>query len=135
MKKRILITGGAGFIGSHLTDELINQGYAVRILDNLSEQVHGQNAEVPDYLHPEAHFIKGDICDREIVSKALQDIDAIFHFEVKVMVSQSMYKIKEYTQVNNIGTAVLLEKLIKNPVKKLIVASSMSIYGEGLYKD
>ncbi len=135
MKGKILITGGAGFIGSHLTDELINQGYEVRILDTLCEQVHGPNAEIPKYLHPEAHFIKGDICDRNKVKKALENIDAVFHFAAKVGVGQSMYELEKYTKINNLGTAILLEEIIKNPIKKLIVASSMSIYGEGLYKN
>lgn len=135
MKGRILITGGAGFIGSHLTDELINQEYEVHILDNLDEQVHGPDAEIPDYLHSEAHFIKGDVCNKEDVEKALKDIDAVFHLAGKVGVGQSMYEIKKYTEVNNVGTTVLLEELIKNPVKKLLVASSMSIYGEGLYEN
>lgn len=135
MKGKILITGGAGFIGSHLADELIEQGYFVRILDNLSDQVHGPDAEIPDYLNPKAEFIKGDIRDKKIVAQSLKDIDAVFHFAAKVGVGQSMYEIENYTSVNNVGTAVLLEALIENPVKKLIVASSMSIYGEGLYQD
>lgn len=135
MKGKILITGGAGFIGSHLTDELISRNYEVHILDNLSEQVHGKNAEIPNYLHPEAHFIQGDIRNREDVAKAVKDMDAVFHLAAMVGVGQSMYEIKAYTEVNNVGTAILLEELIKNPVKKLIVASSMSIYGEGLYQD
>lgn len=135
MKGKILITGGAGFIGSHLTDELIERGYSVRILDNLSEQVHGENAQVPDYLNPEAEFILGDVRDKTAVENALDNVEAVFHLAAKVGVGQSMYEIKDYTDVNNVGTAVLLEALIKNPVKKLIVASSMSIYGEGLYKN
>ena len=135
MKGTILITGGAGFIGSHLTDQLIERGYAVKILDNLSEQVHGPNEEIPEYMNPKAEFILGDVRDKLAVENALQDVDAVVHLAAKVGVGQSMYEIKEYTDVNNIGTAVLLEALIKNPVKKLIVASSMSIYGEGLYED
>lgn len=135
MNKKILITGGAGFIGSHLTDELLEQGYSVRILDNLSEQVHGQNCMRPDYLHPDAELIVGDVRDPQIVRKALKGIDAVYHYAAMVGVGQSMYEIKEYTDVNNLGSAVLLEALSKNPVEKLIVASSMSIYGEGLYKD
>lgn len=135
MKGKILITGGAGFIGSHLTDELINSGYSVRILDNLSEQVHGENAQIPEYLNPDAEFILGDVRDREAVEKALVQVDSVVHLAAKVGVGQSMYEIKEYTDVNNVGTAVLLEALIDNPVKKLVVASSMSIYGEGLYKN
>jgi dTDP-L-rhamnose 4-epimerase len=135
MKKRILITGGAGFIGSHLADELIEKGYEVRALDNLSEQVHGPNATRPEYLNPQVELIVGDVRDKRIVVEALQDVDAVFHFAAMVGVGQSMYQIKDYTDVNNVGTAVLLEVLIENPVEKLVVASSMSIYGEGLYKD
>lgn len=135
MKKKVLITGGAGFIGSHLADELIANGYQVRALDNLSEQVHGQNAVRPDYLHPEVELIVGDVRDKNAVKEALEGVSAVFHFAAMVGVGQSMYEIKEYTDVNNVGTAVLLEALIENPVEKLIVASSMSIYGEGLYKN
>ncbi|ASQ44762.1 SDR family NAD(P)-dependent oxidoreductase [Legionella clemsonensis] len=134
MKKNILITGGAGFIGSHLADELIAKGYKIRALDNLSEQVHGLKTQRPDYLHPEVELILGDVRDKETVRKALQGIDAVFHFAAMVGVGQSMYQIKNYTDVNNLGTAILLEALIESPVEKLIVASSMSIYGEGLYK-
>lgn len=134
MKKRVLITGGAGFIGSHLADELIEKGYEVRALDNLSEQVHGPNAQRPEYLNPQVELIIGDVRDKKAVAEALQDVDAVFHFAAMVGVGQSMYQIKDYTDVNNVGTAVLLEALIEHPVKKLVVASSMSIYGEGLYK-
>lgn len=135
MSKKILITGGAGFIGSHLTDELLNKGYNVRILDNLSEQVHGKNCKRPEYLNEDAELIIGDVRDPYAVKKALKGIDAVYHYAAMVGVGQSMYEIKNYTDVNNLGTAVLLEALAKNPVEKLIVASSMSIYGEGLYKD
>jgi dTDP-L-rhamnose 4-epimerase len=135
MNKKILITGGAGFIGSHLTDELLEKGYSVRILDNLSEQVHGKDCLRPDYLNPEAELIIGDVRDPRKVKEALKGVDAVYHYAAMVGVGQSMYEIKEYTDVNNLGTAVLLEALSKNPVEKLVVASSMSIYGEGLYKD
>src|SRR5687768_6742156 len=122
MSKKILITGGAGFIGSHLTDELLQRGYSVRLLDNLSEQVHGKKPVRPDYLHTDAEFIMGDVRDPRKVAEALQGIDAVFHYAAMVGVGQSMYEIKEYTDVNNMGTAVLLEALTKNPVEKLIVA-------------
>jgi dTDP-L-rhamnose 4-epimerase len=135
MSKNVLITGGAGFIGSHLSDELLNKGYNVRVLDNLSEQVHGQNCERPSFLNPEVELVVGDVRDPQKVKQALKGIDAVYHYAAMVGVGQSMYEIKEYTDVNNMGTAVLLEALIKNPVEKLVVASSMSIYGEGLYKD
>jgi len=135
MKGKILITGGAGFIGSHLADELLGQGYAVRALDNLSEQVHGKDCTRPEYLHEEVELLVGDVRNPADVERALEGVDYVFHFAAMVGVGQSMYEIKEYTDVNNMGTAVLLEALIKHPVKKLVVASSMSIYGEGLYKN
>lgn len=135
MIKKVLITGGAGFIGSHLTDELLQSGYEVRVLDNLIPQVHGKNSEKPEYLNEDAELIIGDVRDPEKVKTALHGIDAVFHFAARVGVGQSMYDIKEYTDVNNTGTAVLLEALINHPVQKLITASSMSIYGEGLYRN
>ncbi|MFP4089310.1 MAG: NAD-dependent epimerase/dehydratase family protein [Cyclobacteriaceae bacterium] len=135
MKKRVLISGGAGFIGSHLTDELIAHGYEVRILDNLLPQVHGENADWPDYLHPEAELLKGDVRSREDLKSALHEVDVVYHLAARVGVGQSMYQIQEYMDVNDCGTAVLLEMLAKNPVEKLVVASSMSIYGEGLYQN
>ena len=135
MSGRILITGGAGFIGSHLADELLDHGYRVRALDNLSEQVHGPGGHRPGYLSPEVELVEGDVRDPEAVRKALDGIDAVFHFAAMVGVGQSMYEIERYTSVNNLGTAVLLEALIERPVERLVVASSMSIYGEGLYQD
>jgi dTDP-L-rhamnose 4-epimerase len=134
MKKRILITGGAGFIGSHLTDELLASGYQVRILDNLSSQVHGLNCERPEYLAADAELIVGDVGDAATVRRSLKGIDAVFHFAAKVGVGQSMYEVADYTSVNNLGTATLLQALIERPIEKLIVASSMSLYGEGLYR-
>ena len=135
MNKKVLITGGAGFIGSHLADELLDHGYHVIVLDNLSEQVHGKNCKRPSYLNPAVELITGDVRDPVKVKQALKGVDAVYHYAAMVGVGQSMYEIKEYTDVNNLGTAVVLEALIKNPVEKLVVASSMSIYGEGLYKD
>jgi dTDP-L-rhamnose 4-epimerase len=134
MSQRILITGGAGFIGSHLADELLSHGYRVRALDNLAPQVHGERARRPDYLDPEVELVVGDICDAATVRNALRDVDAVYHFASAVGVGQSMYEVVHYTRVNNLGTAVLLEALIEQPVKQLIVASSMSLYGEGLYR-
>lgn len=130
---KILITGGAGFIGSHLCDELIGKGYSVRVLDSLIAQVHGADAERPAYLHPDVELVVGDVRDKAAVLRALKGVDAVYHFAARVGVGQSMYEVNEYTDVNNRGTAVLLEALIESPVKRLIVASSMSIYGEGLY--
>ncbi len=134
MAKSILITGGAGFIGSHLADELIEHGYRVRILDCLVPQVHGPNGRPPDYLNPEVELQIGDVRDRSAVDKALEGIDGVYHFAARVGVGQSMYEIRSYTDANNVGTAVLLEAILEQPVNRLVVASSMSIYGEGLYR-
>lgn len=133
MKGTVLITGGAGFIGSHVASELLTAGYHVRVLDSLVTQVHGESPKRPAYLHKNAEFVLGDVRDREVLDRALSGIEAVYHFVALVGVGQSMYQIAEYTSVNNLGTAALLERLVKHPVKKLIVASSMSVYGEGLY--
>lgn len=135
MSKKILITGGAGFIGSHLADELLHHGYQVRVLDSLSSQVHGESGQRPDYLDPEVDLRVGHVEDAAAVSAALEGIDVVYHLAAKVGVGQSMYQISDYTQANNEGTAVLMEALVQNPVERLVVASSMSIYGEGLYRD
>lgn len=129
----ILVTGGAGFIGSHLVDELVERGHNVRILDSLVGQVHG--AEVPEHLNGNAEFIKADVCDAGAVAKALDGIEVVYHEAAEVGVGQSMYEIVRYVKANDLGTAVLLEEIIKRPAqfKKLVVASSMSIYGEGAY--
>lgn len=133
--KKVLITGGAGFIGSHLAQDLIKNNYHVKVLDNLSPQVHGNISRPPSYLHSDVEFIKGDVRNAEVVENALKDVDAVFHFAAMVGVGQSMYEVENYTSVNNCGTAVLMESLMKHPVEKLVVASSMSIYGEGLYQN
>ncbi|HYO96093.1 MAG TPA: NAD-dependent epimerase/dehydratase family protein [Polyangiaceae bacterium] len=135
MRYRVLITGGAGFIGSHLVDELLRQGHQTRILDNLSPQVHGPNASRPGYLDARAELLVGDVREASDVRRALEGIDAVVHLAAAVGVGQSMYEIAEYTSVNNLGTAVLLEQLARQPVRRLVVASSMSIYGEGRYAD
>jgi len=134
MAKNVLITGGAGFVGSHLADELLESGYTVRVLDNLAPQVHGTRARKPSYLAREVEFIRGDVRDREAISRALDGIDSVFHFAAVVGVGQSMYEIANYTENNSQGTAVLLESLSARPIERLIVASSMSVYGEGLYR-
>lgn len=134
MYKKVLITGGAGFIGSHLTDQLLLHGYSVRILDNLSEQIHGPGQRPPKYLDPEAELIIGDVRNPADVQKALKNVDMVVHLAASVGVGQSMYMVRDYMDVNTMGTAVLLQQLIEKPVEKLVVASSMSIYGEGYYK-
>src|SRR5438270_13167566 len=123
MRKHILITGGAGFIGAHLSNELIKHGYAVRALDSLVPQVHGPARSCPSYLNPEVELVVGDIRDSNIVERSLLGIDAVFHFVSLVGVGQSMYRIAEYTSVNNVGTANLLQTLTAHPVERLIVAS------------
>src|SRR3954452_5022525 len=133
MSGRILITGGAGFVGSHLADELLEHGYRLRALDNLGEEVDGPNGGRPAYLNAEVELIHGDVSDESVVTRALRGVDAVFHFAAAVGVGQSMYQIERYTDVNNRGTAVLLQALSRAPVGRLIVASSMSVYGEGLY--
>lgn len=134
-KRNVLVTGGAGFIGSHLVDALVAEGHRVRVLDALVEQVHGADAQ-PLHLNSEAEFIQADVCDRASVDKALAGIDVVFHEAAEVGVGQSMYEIERYVRANDLGTAVLLEAVLgrQNQIKKLVVASSMSIYGEGAYE-
>jgi dTDP-L-rhamnose 4-epimerase len=133
MAKNILITGGAGFVGSHLADALLAAGHNVRLFDNLTEQVH--SGGIPDYLSPEAEFVHGDIRDAAAVRRALSGIEVVFHQAAAVGVGQSMYEIEHYMGTNTQGTAVLLQGLLqrKGRVEKLVLASSMSIYGEGKY--
>jgi dTDP-L-rhamnose 4-epimerase len=135
MTQKILITGGAGFIGSHVADCLLQQGYDVRVIDNLAEQVHGAAGQRPAYLGPDVEFMFGDVGDPAAIRRALRDVDGVIHLAAMVGVGQSMYELVQYTANNNLATAVLLEALIERPVERLVVASSMSIYGEGLYED
>jgi dTDP-L-rhamnose 4-epimerase len=132
--QNVLITGGAGFIGSHVADELLAHGFKVRVLDTLAAQVHGDSSRRPDYLDPQVEVMVGDVTDRDVLCRALQGVDAVYHFAAAVGVGQSMYEVAHYTRVNNLGTAVLLEALIAKPVERLVIASSMSLYGEGLYR-
>jgi dTDP-L-rhamnose 4-epimerase len=135
MMKQILITGGAGFIGSHVSNELLSYGYKVRVLDSLVAQVHGQGMRRPAYLSADAELAVGDVRDPDAVRRSLYGVDAVIHLAALVGVGQSMYQFASYTSVNSGGTAVLLEALSQRPVERLLVASSMSIYGEGLYRD
>jgi dTDP-L-rhamnose 4-epimerase len=132
-RKKVLVTGGAGFVGSHTVDALVRSGHSVRIFDNLSEQVHPAGA--PEYLSRDAEFIKGDVRDLAALSRALRGVDVVYHLAAAVGVGQSMYQIAEYTSVNNQGTANLLQSILntRSYPEKLIIASSMSIYGEGRY--
>jgi len=127
-----LITGGAGFIGRHLCAELVSTGSHVRVLDSLIPQVHG-DGEPP--LPAEVDVFKGDVRDAHLLDQALCNIDGVFHLAAEVGVGQSMYEIARYVACNDFATAVLLERLVANPVCRLVVASSMSVYGEGLYRD
>jgi dTDP-L-rhamnose 4-epimerase len=131
--EQILVTGGAGFIGSHLVDELLRAGHGVRVLDSLVEQVHG-GSQRPEYLAADAELIAGDVRNAEVVRGALEGIDSVVHLAARVGVGQSMYEPSEYASANTAGTGVLLEALLDHPVRKLVVASSMSIYGEGAYE-
>ncbi|MBT2189095.1 NAD-dependent epimerase/dehydratase family protein [Sphingobium nicotianae] len=134
---RTLVTGGAGFIGSHLVDALLGEGHEVRVLDSLEPQVHGPSRQVPAYLNRSAELVIGDIRDREIVAKALEGVEAVFHHAAAVGVGQSMYEMERYVSANSLGTAIVLEEIVKRraDIRKIVVASSMSIYGEGAYRD
>ncbi len=133
---RILVTGGAGFIGSHIVDALIERGHEVWVYDNLDPQVHGPNATLPDYANPHARYLWGDVCDRDSLKKAVVEVDVIYHKAAAVGVGQSMYEILRYTRSNTLGGATLLDILANEShhVRKLIVASSMTVYGEGEYR-
>jgi dTDP-L-rhamnose 4-epimerase len=133
MAELVLITGGAGFIGKAVCQELLQRGNRVRVLDSLIEQVHGPDAEVA--LDPEIEFHRADVRDGEAVAKALRGVDSVVHLAAEVGVGQSMYEVERYTSTNDVGTAVLFERLIDHPVRRVVTASSMSIYGEGLYRD
>jgi dTDP-L-rhamnose 4-epimerase len=133
MGKQVLITGGAGFVGSHLADGLLRAEHRVRIIDELTSQVHPSG--VPSYLSRDVELIHGDVRDKHTLKAALAGVEVIFHFAANVGVGQSMYEISRYMSVNTQGTAELLQALLDSRIapEKLIVASSMSIYGEGRY--
>ena len=138
MGRSILVTGGAGFIGSHLVDNLIANGNHVRVLDNLDPQIHGPGRLLPDYYNSKAEYIIGDIRNNSILRSAVKGMEIIYHLAATVGVGQSMYNIQRYVDVNCGGTASLLDVIVNEQknrrcVKKIIVASSMSNYGEGAY--
>src|SRR5262245_11979177 len=137
MAERVLITGGAGFVGSHLADALASAGHEVTLFDNLEPQVHGQAAERPPYLDPRHRLHRGDIRDLDAVARVVREADVVFHLAALVAVGQSMYQPRRFTDVNAMGMATLLEVIATERaqlrLRKLLVASSMSIYGEGAY--
>ncbi|HET6628634.1 MAG TPA: NAD-dependent epimerase/dehydratase family protein [Woeseiaceae bacterium] len=130
----MLITGGAGFIGGHVAEELLAAGYAVRVLDVLDRQVH-ESGSFPAWLSDEVELIEGDIRDPEAVARAVAGVDGVVHLAAAVGVGQSMYELRHYVGVNDLGTATLLEAIDGLPVERFVVASSMSVYGEGAYAD
>ncbi|MDQ3700910.1 MAG: NAD-dependent epimerase/dehydratase family protein [Chloroflexota bacterium] len=141
-KGRVLVTGGAGFIGSYIVEELLRRGYEVRVFDSLEPQVHGklhETATAPEYLVEDVEFIVGDVLDREAVVRALEGVDYLLHQAALIGVPQSMYDIRRYTEVNSLGGATVLDAAVNTPtvrdrLKKMVVASSKSIYGEGAYR-
>lgn len=128
----VLVTGGAGFVGSHVVDELIDKGYDVTVVDNLTEQVHDQP---PDYMNEQASYVWGDVRDRDLMIELLANADILSHQASAVGVGQSMYEIERYVETNTLGTARILDLIVKHDIdlEKFVIASSMSIYGEGAY--
>lgn len=134
MMRSVLITGGAGFIGSHVAAGLVAAGYRVRVLDSLHPQVH-PGSRRPGYLSDDVELLVHDIRDATAVARALSGVDMVIHLAARVGVGQSMYEVTEYSSANTFGTAVLLEAMTQSPVERLVIASSMSVYGEGCYVD
>ncbi|WP_152599116.1 NAD-dependent epimerase/dehydratase family protein, partial [Aeromonas aquatica] len=139
MKRNVLITGGAGFIGSNLALQLIEDGHSVSVLDNLSPQIHGDNPDLsPLYsaIKDKVNFVKGTVESREDWLRALVGVDTVVHLAAETGTGQSMYQIKRYSDVNIGGSAIFLDLLAnqKHGIKKMVIASSRSIYGEGKYQ-
>lgn len=136
MKNRVLITGGAGFIGSNLANKLVAKGYEVTVLDNLSEQIHGTYSDLLATIKDKVHFIKGDVRNLGDWKKALESQEIVVHLAAETGTGQSMYEVQKYVDVNINGTAIFLDYLVneKHDVKKVIIASSRAIYGEGKYE-
>ena len=141
-KGKVLVTGGAGFIGSYIVEALLEAGYEVRVFDSLEAQVHGglsETGQAPEYLAEAAEFVQGDVRDRAAVEAALEGVDYLFHEAALVGVGQSMYDARRYMDVNAVGGATVLDAVTQTPairkrLRKMVVASSMSIYGEGAYR-
>jgi dTDP-L-rhamnose 4-epimerase len=132
--RSILVTGGAGYIGSHLVDALVARDYVVTVLDNLEPQVH-RSGTWPSYANPKATYVRGDVRDRAVFEPLVLASQAVVHFGAAVSIGQSMYQVDRYVDVNTRGTALLLDILVntKHQVEKVIVASSIGVYGEGAY--
>ena len=133
--KNVLITGGAGFIGSNLALKLISKGYEITVLDNLSEQIHGNDSDLLKSIEGKVKFIKGDVRNADDWEKALIDQDIVVHLAAETGTGQSMYEVQKYVDVNINGTALFLDYLVnrEHAVKKVIIASSRAVYGEGKY--
>jgi dTDP-L-rhamnose 4-epimerase len=135
MIRHVLVTGGAGYIGSHLVDALVAREYQVTVLDSLEPQVH-RSGTWPSYANPAARYVRGDVRDRAVFEPLVLEAEAVVHFGAAVSVGQSMYQVDRYVDVNTRGTALLLDILVnsKHRVEKVLVASSIGVYGEGAYR-
>ncbi len=137
MAERVLVTGGAGFVGSYIVDALLASGRDVTVLDSLEPQVHGAADGPPSYLSRDAEFVRGDARDKDLVRRLLARTDVVFYQAALVGVGQSMYDIERYVAGNTLAAAAFLEVALefRDRIRKIVVASSMSCYGEGLYVD